>query len=272
MTKQPTDNRNIHRGKATISVEKLPDYSDPVVIKKPSKHHPSRQILRSLENEYQMLCALKEIEGVRKALGQQSIEDQQALILEYIDGETLRDHIRRIPLDLRAKLDLAVDLVRILSHMHQQNVIHLDLNSKNILIGNEPRTVHLIDLGSANRIDRSSQQKVQPDQLLGTLQYVSPEQTGRINRVVDERSDLYSLGVVLYELMTRQLPFDSKDPLELVHDHIARIPVSPSDVSPGIPEVLSAIILKLLSKDAEDRYQSAAGVQVDLEKCLQRLS
>jgi serine/threonine protein kinase len=89
---------------------------------------------------------------------------------------------------------------------------------------------------------------------------------------VDERSDLYSLGVVLYELMTRQLPFDSKDPLELVHNHIARVPVSPSEVSSGIPEVLSAIILKLLSKNAEDRYQSAAGVQADLEKCLQRLS
>ena len=89
---------------------------------------------------------------------------------------------------------------------------------------------------------------------------------------MDERSDLYSLGVVLYELMTGQLPFDSKDPLEIVHNHIARVPDSPSEVSSGIPEVLSAIILKLLSKNAEDRYQSATGVQTDLEKYLQRLS
>jgi len=107
--------------------------------------------------------------------------------------------------------------------------------------------------------------------MLGTLPYISPEQTGRINRAVDERSDLYSLGVVFYELMTGQLPFDSKNAMELIHHHIARVPASPSEVSPEIPEVISSIILKLLTKDAEDRYQSAAGVQADLEKCLQRL-
>ncbi len=272
MTKQPTNKRIIHRGNSTVSVEKLPDYTDPVVIKKPSKRHPSRRILRSLENEYQMTCALKEIEGVRKAMERQSIENQQALILEYIDGDTLKNHMGTKALNLSAKLKIAIDLCRILGGIHQQNVIHLDLNSKNILICNENQSARLIDLGSASYIDRTGYQKVRPDQMLGTLPYISPEQTGRINRAVDERSDLYSLGVVLYELMTRQLPFHSKDPLELVHYHIARVPVSPSEVSAGIPEVLSAIILKLLSKNAEDRYQSAAGVQADLEKCLQRLS
>ena len=107
--------------------------------------------------------------------------------------------------------------------------------------------------------------------MLGTLPYISPEQTGKINRSVDERSDLYSLGVVLYELMTRQFPFDSKNPTELIHHHIARVPVSPSEISSEIPEVISTIILKLLTKNAEDRYQSAAGIRVDLETCLQRL-
>jgi histidine kinase len=102
------------------------------------------------------------------------------------------------------------------------------------------------------------------------LSYITPEQTGRINRAVDERSDLYSLGVVLYELMTGQLPFDAENPIELIYHHITRIPTSPSEVSTEIPEMISSIILKLLSKDAEDRYQSANGVQVDLEKCLQR--
>ena len=145
----------------------------------------------------------------------------------------------------------------------------LDLNSRNILVGNKQRAVHLIDLGSAFRIAGNGQLKVGRDQILGTLPYISPEQTGRINRTVDERSDLYSLGVVFYELMTRQLPFDSKNPLEIIHDHIARVSVSPSEVSPETPEVISAIILKLLSKNAEDRYQSATGLRVDLEKCQQ---
>ena len=261
----------LYQGNSVISIETHAEYSHPVVIKKPSKRHPSRQSLRSLEREYEMTRALDAVEGVRKVLGQQLIENQPALFLEYIDGETLRDHIRGKKLSLRAKLEIAVDLARTLGKIHQQDVIHLDLNSKNILIENENQAVYLIDLGAASRITGNVHQKVRPDQMLGTLPYISPEQTGRINRAVDERSDLYSLGVVLYELMTRQLPFDSKDPMQLIHHHIARVPVSPSEVSSGIPEVLSAIILKLLLKNAEDRYQSAAGVQADLEKCLQRL-
>ncbi len=262
----------IFQGNSVISVETHPQYSHPVVIKKSSDRYPSQRRLGSLKNEYEITRSLNAVEGVRKALGKKPNEGQPELILEYIDGETLRDYIGRKTLDLRAKLDIAVDLTRIFGKIHEQNVIHLDLNSKNILISNENQAVHIIGLGSAFRITGNIIQKVRPDQMLGTLQYISPEQTGRINRAVDERSDLYSLGIVLYELMTRQLPFDSKDPLELVHNHIARVPLSPSAVLPEIPEVISVIILKLLSKNAENRYQSAAGLQVDLEKCLQHLS
>ena len=224
MTKQPTNERIIHRGNSMISVEKLPDYPHPVVIKKPSKRHPSRRSLRSLEKEYEMTRSLNAVDGVRKALGRQSIENQPALILEHIDGETLRDHIARKTLNLRSRLEIAVDLAHILGNIHQQHVIHLDLNSKNILIGNDQQAVHLIDLGAASRITGNAYQRVRPDQMLGTLPYISPEQTGRINRAVDERSDLYSLGVVFYELMTRQLPFDPTNAMELIHHHIARIP------------------------------------------------
>ncbi len=215
---------------------------------------------------------LNAVEGVRKVLEQQSIEYQPALIMEFIDGETLLDIIAGTTLNLRARIEIAIGITRILGKIHRHNILHLDINSKNILIGNMQQSVHIIDFGTAFHIDRTGQLKVHPDQVLGTLPYISPEQTGRINRAVDERSDLYSLGIVLYELMTGQLPFDSSDPMDLVHHHIARIPVSPSEVSTGIPEVLSAIILKLLSKNAGDRYQSATGVQSDLEKCLQRLS
>ena len=268
---EETEQSVINRGNSIISIEKVEEYPHPVVIKKPSKRHPSRRSLRSLEKEYEMASALSEVKGVRKALGQQSIEGQPALILEYIDGETLREHIRQKTFNLRQKLKIAVDLTRILKDIHQQDIIHLDLNSKNILIGNTDQAVHIIDLGAAARITGNAHQKVRPDQMLGTLPYISPEQTGRINRAVDERSDLYSLGVVFYELMTGQLPFDSKNAMELIHHHIARVPVSPTEVSSEIPEVISSIVLKLLTKNAADRYKSAAGIQADLEKCLQRL-
>ncbi len=262
----------IYQGNSVISVETLPEYSHPVAIKKPFKRRPSRRSIRSLEKEYEMTRALNEVPGVRQALGQHTIEDQPALILEFINGETLRERIRQKTLNLLEKLEIAIALTRILGKIHQQDIIHLDLNSKNVLINDKGPTLHIIDLGSAARITGSVHQRVRPDQMLGTLPYISPEQTGRINRAVDERSDLYSLGVVFYELMTGQLPFDSKNALELIHHHIARVPVSPVEVSSEVPEVISAIVLKLLTKNAEERYQSAAGVQADLETCLQRLT
>jgi serine/threonine protein kinase len=154
--------------KTLVKTLTLPDYAQPVVIKKPAKHHPSRRYILSLEKEYEMTRTLDGLEGVCKAPTQQSIENQPALVLEYIEGETLRDTIARKTLNLRSGLEIALDLARILANIHQQNVIHLDLNSKNIFIGNEQRAIYIIDLGSAAHIDRSGQQKVRPDQLLGT--------------------------------------------------------------------------------------------------------
>jgi serine/threonine protein kinase len=247
----------LHQGNFIISIENLSDYSRPVIVKRPSKWMTSMRSPGSLDREYDMSRSLDSIKGVRKVLGKQQIEDQQVLILEYIEGETLQGLIAGNDLDIRSKLEIAIDIARILGEIHQQNIIHLDINSSNILIRKKRREVHLIDLGSAS---------------LENLSYISPEQTGRLNRSLDERSDLYSMGVVLYELMTGQLPFDSKDPMEVVHYHIARRPESPTEVTSEIPEILGAIILKLLSKNAEDRYQSAAGIQADLDKCLRNLS
>ena len=182
---ESTTKEIIYQGNSTVSVETPPDYPHPVVIKRPSKPHASQRHILSLEKEYEMTRSLDTVEGVRKAFEQQSIENQPVLILEYIDGETLRDLIAIETLNLRSRLEIAIDLALILAGIHQQNVIHLDLNSKNILIGNIQQSVHIIDLGSASHIDRTGQLKVRPDQMLGTLPYISPEQTGRVNRTVD---------------------------------------------------------------------------------------
>ena len=148
-------NHIIYQGNSVISVEPHPDYSQPVVVKKPFKRQPSQRILRSLEKEFEMTRSLDAVEGVRKAIGKQSIGNQPALILEYIDGVTLRDHIKSRTLSLRAKLEIAVNLTRILGNIHQHNVIHLDLNSRNILITHDDQAIRLIDLGSATIIHLS---------------------------------------------------------------------------------------------------------------------
>jgi len=262
----------IYQGNTIIINENLPDYPHPVVVKKPAEHYASRRIIQSLETEYEVTRYLNEVEGVRKALALKISDDQPELIMEYIDGVTLHEYIKKRKLKLRSRLAIAIDLANILKKVHQQQVILLNLNSENILIGEKHQTVHVIDLGTASQMGGEGYHKVRPDQVLENLACLSPEQTGRINRKVDERSDLYALGVVLYELMSGQLPFNSINPAELIHQHIAHEPTSPGDVSPDIPDVISRIILNLLEKNAEDRYQSAAGVYSDLKKCLQHLA
>ena len=268
---KPAGKDIIYQGNTLISVEILPGYSHPVAIKKPFGPDASRHTAVSLEKEFTMTRALDKVEGVRRALEMKSIERQPVLILEYIEGEALKELIAGDRLDLRSRLEIAVEISRIIEKIHKADIIHLDINSDNIIVSKDLGTVRLIDLGSAFLFDGNTHKKVGPEQALGTPAYISPEQTGKINRALDERSDLYSLGVVLYELISGRLPFASDEARVVIHQHITRVPVSLTEVFPGTPAVINAIVFKLLSKDAEDRYQSAAGVRHDLERCLAQL-
>lgn len=262
----------IYQGNSTIKTETLPEFDCPVVIKTPSKKNSSKRKTKALEKEYKITKVLDSVMGVRKLLGQIEIEKQPALVLEYIEGKTLGDYLAEHNLGLTPKLQIAHDLANILSKIHEQNIIHLDLSSNNILIKEHLHTVYIIDFGSAERADYGRYHHVQSQKMMRTLPYIAPEQTGKINRAVDERSDLYSLGIVLYELMTGQLPYNSTNPVDLLHSHIAKVPVPPSEILPDIPLGVSGIILKLLSKNKEDRYQSADGLLPDLKRCLTALS
>jgi len=192
--------------------------------------------------------------------------DESGLQIFFEDpgGVSLRDVIRNGDVSLDERLDIAIEISRALQSIHDEGVIHRDLNPGNVLITDEPRTVRLIDFGLATLVPRAYPKAEQFGQLTGTLPYLSPEQTGRVNRVVDYRTDLYSLGATLYELFAGHPPFSNIDPLELIHAHIASTPRPLTAVTEHAPRWLSELVQKLLSKQPEDRYQSAAAVCDDL--------
>jgi PAS domain S-box-containing protein len=189
------------------------------------------------------------------------------LLLEDPGGEPL-DRLLGQPLEMGRFLRLAIGISAALRQLHERRLIHKDIKPSNLLVECATGQVWLTGLGIASRLPREHQSPEPPELIAGTLAYMAPEQTGRMNRSIDSRSDLYSLGVTLYEMLTGVLPFIGSDPMEWVHCHIARQPVPPEERSKDVPVTVSAILLKLLAKTAEERYQTAAGVESDLRRCL----
>ena len=238
-----------------------------VVRKMLNNEHPSPNDLTRFYNEFDILSSL-EISGTRKVLDKARHKHHHALYFEYVEGETLANAFQQKPVALPNFLELGCALARVLGELHKHNIIHKDISSHNILFNSSSRKVTLIDFGISTRIKLKQQHLGNPERLEGNLDYISPEQTGRMNRSVDYRSDLYSMGVVFYELLTGSLPFKATDAMGLVHAHIALSPEPVSSRRPEIPVVVSDIVDRLLTKNAEDRYQSAAGVEHDLARCL----
>jgi PAS domain S-box-containing protein len=188
------------------------------------------------------------------------------LILEDPGGEPL-DGLLALPMELRDFLRLAVELSGAIGMLHDRGIIHKDIKPANVLVNQATGQVWLTGFGIASRLLRQRQMPDSPEVIAGTLAYMAPEQTGRMNRSIDSRSDLYALGVTLYQMLTGILPFSASDPMEWVHCHIARQPVSPNERSSKVPAPVSAIVMKLLAKMAEDRYQTAVGAESDLRRC-----
>ena len=188
------------------------------------------------------------------------------LLLEDLGGEPL-SWLLGAPMQTGQFLRLSIGIVSALGKAHQRGLVHKDLKPGHILVSTSGE-VRLTGFGIASRLRRQRQAPEPPETIAGTLAYMAPEQTGRMNRSIDTRSDLYALGVTLYQMLTSSLPFVAADPMEWVHCHIARKPVAPSERLEGIPAVISEIVMKLLAKTAEDRYQIAAGVEHDLRRCL----
>lgn len=263
--------REMYRGRKRI-IYRAQRESDncPVVIKTFINQFPSAVDVATLRHEYDVLKNLN-IAGVIHTHSLEMYQNRPALILEDIDGRPLKHHIQSQKIDLFTFLDIAIKLSTALGELHNHNVIHKDVNPKNIILNLINRQMRLIDFSLSSLLPVETAKISHPDVMEGTLAYMSPEQTGRMNRTMDYRTDLYSLGVTFYEMLTGVLPFYSEDPLEMVHWHIAKAPLSPSEINPNIPETLSRITLKLLAKTAELRYYSGFGVSADLESCLQQL-
>ncbi|HEY2212474.1 MAG TPA: AAA family ATPase, partial [Bradyrhizobium sp.] len=219
-----------------------------------------------LEHEYALKAELDPDWAARPVVLTHD-SDRMALVLEDPGGAPL-DRLLGRPLDVSPFLRIAIPLAGALRHVHERGLIHKDIKPANILVDAASGGVWLTGFGIASRLPREHQAPAPPEVIAGTLAYMAPEQTGRMNRSVDSRSDLYALGVTFYEMLTGQLPFTAADPMEWVHCHIARQPVPPNEQVAGVPRPLSAIVMKLLAKTAEERYQTAAGVEADLRRCL----
>ena len=240
-----------------------------VIIKSLRTDYPSLKDIAQIRQEYEMVKNL-DIPGVVKPLGLETYSNGIALILEDFGGISLERAIAASDkkIELTRFLPIAIQLAETLGQLHQNNIIHKDIKPDNIVINLETNSVKIIDFGIATRLAKETYKISNPNLLKGTLAYISPEQTGRMNRYIDYRTDFYSLGVTFYEMLTGTLPFTAQDPMELVHCHIAKIPTPPDKIDPEIPPVVSEIVMKLLAKTAEDRYQSGWGIKADLETCL----
>jgi PAS domain S-box-containing protein len=224
--------------------------------------------LRRLEQEYALREELDAAWSARP-LELHRQDGRWILVLEDPGGEPL-DRVLVAPLALDVFLRLAIGIATAVRRLHERHLIHKDLKPENILVDINSFSVWLTGFGLATRLPREHQEPDPPDVITGTLAYIAPEQTGRMNRSIDSRSDLYSLGIILYEMLTGALPFSAVDPLDWVHCHIAREPLPPERRIATVPAQLSAVVMKLLAKTSENRYQTAAGVEADLRECLER--
>src|SRR5437016_68332 len=238
----------------------------PTLVVAPLREHTAPRSLRRMEHEYSLRAELDPAWAARP-LALTGHPGHPVLVLEDPGGGPL-DRLVGTPMELRQFLRLAIGLSAALGRVHQHGLIHRDIKPANALVNAATGQVWLMGFGIASRLPRERQSPEPPEFIAGTLAYMAPEQTGRMNRSIDSRSDLYSLGITLYEMLTGRLPFTASDPMEWVHCHIAREPVPPGERSKEVPAPVAAIILQLLAKTAEERYQTAAGVEADLRRCL----
>jgi serine/threonine protein kinase len=244
--------------------------NQPVILKVLKEDYPTLAELTRYQQEYEITRSLN-LDGIVRAEALEKYQKTLVIIFEDFGGESLKKLMIKRKFTLEEFLSIAIRNTESLGKIHAANIIHKDINPSNIVFNPATGKLKIIDFGIATVLSQENPTIKNPNVLEGTLAYMSPEQTGRMNRVLDYRTDFYSLGATFYELLTHQLPFDTDDAMELVHFHLAKQPVPPHQINPEIPQALSDVVMKLLAKNAEDRYQSAWGLKADLVICLMQL-
>ncbi|MBV9290020.1 MAG: serine/threonine-protein kinase PknK, partial [Hyphomicrobiales bacterium] len=240
--------------------------SEAVLVVLPAAERPPLALLDRLAHEFSLRDELDPVWAARPVELQQD-GDRAILLLEDPGGEPL-DRLLGAPMEAECFLRLAIRIAAALGKAHQHGLIHKDVKPANILVNCSDGEARLTGFGIASRLPRERQTPEPPEFIAGTLPYMAPEQTGRMNRSIDSRSDLYALGVTFYRMLTGSLPFSAGDPLEWVHCHIARRPAPPAERLTTVPDIVSQIVMRLLAKNAEERYQTASGLEHDLRRCL----
>ncbi|MEP0754614.1 AAA family ATPase [Trichocoleus sp. Lan] len=244
--------------------------NQPLILKVLKEDYPTPAELVRYQQEYEITRSF-ELGGVVKAHELRKHNNTLVILLEDFGGESLERLLEKRQFTLLEFLQIAIQIAETLGRIHQSNIIHKDINLSNIVLNPQTGELKIIDFGLSTVLSRENTALKSPNVLEGTLAYISPEQTGRMNRAIDYRTDFYSLGVTFYKILTNQLPFDAIDAMELVHCHIAKQPIPPHIINPEIPLVVSELVMKLLAKTAEERYQNALGIRDDLVICLRQL-
>ncbi|MEG4486024.1 AAA family ATPase [Microcoleus sp. D2_18a_B4] len=261
----------LHEGIETIIYRgKIPTHQDTTVLKILKAEYPTLDAITRIKHEYRIRQHLDH-PGLVKVLSLETFDNRLGLLLEDFNGESLDRLMSRKKLEVITCLRFGIQLIKALEYLHLQKIIHKDIKPSNIIINSETGIIKLTDFGIASRLTKENPQINNINSIIGTFAYMSPEQTGRMNRTLDYRTDFYSLGITLYEMLTGQLPFMSNDPLEIVYSHIASQAILPGQINSDIPPAISQIVMKLMAKNAENRYQTAGGLLADLEICLHQL-
>jgi PAS domain S-box-containing protein len=259
----------LHQGETTLVYRavSIDGQSQPVIIKFLTADVPTERDLLQFRHQYTISKQL-DLAGVIRPYQLLEYRRGYALVMEDFGGISLAQYQGRHSLAVPDILAIAIQLADILHALYQQRIVHKDIKPANILIHPESKQIKLIDFGIASLLPKETQEIHNPNGLEGTIAYIAPEQTGRMNRGIDYRADYYALGVTLYQLLSGTLPFIATEPMELIHCHIAKEPIPVNQIRANIPDMVAAIVGKLMAKNAEDRYQSALGLKFDLEKCL----